>query len=144
MSDTQTVEYIDHNAEVISVDPRAGIVEVDLSESYQCEGCAAAKLCNPQGLQKKSLSVHTPDADSFHVGQHVVLRGTERLHRKAIMIATVIPSISLIAVMVLIYILTASQFVAAMGGIVAMIFFFLLLWLMRDRLAHEFNFEIIR
>ena len=58
------------------------------------------------------------------------------------MIATVIPSIALVAVMVIIYMLTADQTVAALGGIGSMIFFFVMLYLFRNRIAHEFSFTI--
>lgn len=143
MGTTDPLEYIDHEAEVAAVDMKAGILTLRLSASAECAGCAAARLCNPSGQEMKTLEVAVADAGRYHVGDKVTLRGTERLHRKAIMVATVIPSIALVAVMVAIYLLTADQAAAALGGLAAMVFFFVMLYLMRNRIAHEFTFSVM-
>ncbi|MDE6295739.1 MAG: SoxR reducing system RseC family protein [Muribaculaceae bacterium] len=144
MSETSTaVEYIDHIAVVKSIDPKRGEVTLELSATPECQGCAAARVCNPSGETLRTLTLHADNAYDLHPGDRVTLRGTERLHHKAILIATVIPSIALIAVMIIIYYLTASEAAAALAGIGSRLLFVLLLYLSRNRLGHEFNFDII-
>lgn len=144
MTETSSaVEYIDHSAVIKSIDPERGEVTLELGATPECEGCAASRLCNPAGETLRTLTLRPDNVRDFQPGDRVTLRGTERLHQKAILIATVIPSIALIAVMIIIYYLTASEAAAALAGIGSMLLFFLLLYLSRNRLAHEFSFEII-
>lgn len=65
------------------------------------------------------------------------------MHRKAIMYATVLPCIALVAVMVAVYLLTLNQLAAALSGIGVMILFFFILWCSRNKIAHEFCFTIV-
>lgn len=143
MSEQELIEYIDHKGSVSSIDKAAGTITVVLADTAECEGCAAAKLCNSGKGSSSEQTVAVSHPEKFRIGQHVTLRGTERLHRKAIMIATVIPSVALVAVMVLIFLFTANQTAAALGGIGAMVFFFVMLWLFRNKIAHEFAFDVI-
>lgn len=139
----ETIDYIDHQVMVRSVDAGRGIVTVELAEATTCSGCAAASICNPRGKKMETFEVAVAHPEAYHVGERVLMRGTAMMHRKAITIATVVPSVALIVVMVLIYVLTANQGVAAVGGLGSMVFFFVLLWLFRDRLAKEFTFQLI-
>ena len=141
---TEYIDHIDHRAMVKEIDKTNGIVTLQiLDETGECGTCPASKLCH--GASKDHLVTATRhDVASLHVGDVVTVRGSERLHRKAIMLATVLPCIALIAVMVLIYLLSGNQLAAALGGLGATVFFFALIWLMRGRIAHEFEFDIIR
>lgn len=127
-----------------SIDPRGRSVRLELSVTPECAGCAAARLCSPGGKTRKELDVPVGRPSDYKVGERVTLRGTEQLHRRAITIATVVPSLALIAVMVIIYILTADQLAAALGGLGAMVFFFVGLWLLKDKIAHEFTFTVLK
>ena len=64
------------------------------------------------------------------------------MHRKAIFLATLFPCIILVAVMAAVFILTGSQGIAAVTGLAAMLLFFLILFLCRNKIAHEFQFQI--
>lgn len=141
---TERIEYIDHEGRVSAIDTEKGTVSVTLLEQADCGECPAHKLCNNFTPEKNLVEVAVSDPGAFKVGEFVKVRGTERLHRQAIMIATVIPSVALMVVMIGIYLLTDSQLAACLGGLGSMILFFLGLYLFRERLAHEFTFEIIR
>lgn len=140
------IDYIDHDAVVVSVDTKQGKVVVKVGETDDCQACPAARLCglaDKTGARTRTFTVETPEAAEFRPGQKVTLRGTERMHRRAIMTATVIPCIILVAVMVGIYLLTANQLAAACGGLASMLFFFVLLYLLRNKIKHEFHFSIL-
>lgn len=141
---TEEVEYIEHQGRIKEVNPGEGTVKVALLEEADCGECPAGKLCQNFLPDKNIVEVHVDNPSAFKAGDFVMVRGSERLHRKAIMIATVIPSLALVAVMIGIYLLTASQLAACLSGIGAMVIFFGGLYLMRNRLAHEFVFEIVK
>ena len=140
----EEIEYIDHTGRITAIDEEKNMLTVSLTEQADCGECPAGKLCNNFTPDKNTVEIPVADAGQYKVGDFVTVRGTERLHRKAIMLATVIPSLALIAVMIGIYLLTASQLAACLSGIGAMLLFFLGLYLMRHKLAHEFVFDVIK
>ena len=140
----QEIEYIDHKGRITALDPEKRTVTVTLLEEADCGGCPAGKLCSNFSPDKNVVTVQVADISAYKVGDFVAVRGTERLHRKAIMLATVIPSLALIIVMIGIYLLTGSQLAACLSALGARVVFFGGLYLMRNKLAHEFVFEIIK
>lgn len=141
MNNSESIEYIEHTAIVKSVDARKDSVKVSLTDNNECGSCPAARLC--AGASDKSLiEIITPKAGSFRAGEVVTVKGTEQMEKKAIMLATVLPCICLVAIMVIVYILTGNQGAAALSGLGAMTVFFLLLYVFRNRIAHEFVFTI--
>lgn len=137
------IEYISHTAIVTGIDPQKGIVRVSISDAGECGGCPAAGICSATS-SKDAIEISTPQAATFIKGETVEIRGTEQMHRKAIMLATVLPCIILIVIMSLIFIFTGSQAAAALGGLLGMIFFFIILYLCRNHIAHEFQFRIFK
>ena len=140
----EEIEYVEHEGRITAVNTSEKTVTVTLLEEADCGECPAGKLCTNFTPDKNVVTVPVENTDSFHEGEFVAVRGSERLHRKAIMIATVIPSLALIAVMIGIYLLTGSQLAACLSGLGAMLLFFWGLYLMRHKLAHEFVFEIVK
>jgi hypothetical protein len=70
------------------------------------------------------------------------VEGSERLHRKAIRLVTLYPTLAIIASMVGVFVVTGSETAAAVTGIAVMLIFFIALFLCRNRLAREFVFNI--
>lgn len=142
-SSTEPTDHIDHIATVVSVDPATHTAKVRIKADDDCGSCPAARLCKAASGKGNTVEIHPADTAGLRPGQNVTVRGTEMMHRRAIMLATVIPSILLVAAMTVIFLLTGSQPAAALGGVGVMIFFFTLLYLLRNRIAHEFTFKII-
>lgn len=138
------IEYIEHDGRITAIDKEKRTVTVTLVEDADCGECPAGKLCQNFTPDKNKVEIAVVNPGEYKVGEFVSVRGSERLHRKAIMIATVIPSLALLVVMIGIYLLTRSQLAACLSGIGAMLIFFFGLYLMRNKLAHEFVFEIIK
>jgi len=139
-------EYIDHEALVVSVDTRRGVVRVKVSDAGECGSCPAARLCSMGSREEENdnhIDVATKHVAAYKPGDKVKIRGTEKMHRRAVTLVTVLPSVALVAVMVGIYMLTDNQLAAALGGLGTTIFFFVLLYLCRNHIAHEFSFELI-
>lgn len=140
----EEIEYIEHNGRVSAINPQKGLVTVTFLDNADCGACPAHKLCHNFDGEKNKVDVPVSDTSEYKIGEFVSLRGTERLHRKAILMATVIPSLALIVVMIGVYLLTGNQLAACLSAIGAMIIFFFGLYLMRNKIAHEFSFEIIK
>lgn len=139
---TEIAEYVEHKAIVREVDVANNLVKVRIDDIEECGDCPASNLCGAKGETSNLVTISTPMASRYRVDDIVNVRGTERMHRKAIMYATVFPCVILVATMVGIYLLTSSQLAAALSGLGMMIVFYLVLWLCRNKIAHEFIFTI--
>ena len=143
--ETVYVDHIDDEGTVMRINIPEGTLKVKLEHGDDCGTCPAARLCNIAGGGKSdTMELPVRHPERFHVGERVTLRGTEQMHRKAIMLCTVLPCIVLIAVMVAVYLLTFDQLAAALAGAGATVFFFIILYAMRNRIAHEFVFEVVK
>jgi len=143
MEEIEYVDRIEHDGIVVGINSKTGEIKVKLSDAGDCGGCPAAAICSLSGKDGKELvEVETLRPDRFAVGERVRLVGTERMHRRAIVIGTVVPCVAMLAVMVAIYLLTGSQPGAALGGLLATSAFFAALYMLRDRVRHEFRFSI--
>ena len=136
------IERITHNGTVVATNLKTGHVMVRIDEQAECSGCAAAKLCNKISDNNHTLKIYTKDIAKYKVGDKVTASGTEQMHRKAIMLATVFPCIILIATMTSIYLLTSNEALAVIVGICSTIIFFILLYLFRNKISHEFIFTL--
>lgn len=143
MPHTANSDYIDHTGIVMSVNCRSNTVTVKIDECDDCGGCPASKICEATGQTENTVTIVSPHACSYKVGDIVTVRGTEQMHRKAIIYATVLPSVALVAVMVGVYLATFNQLAAALSGIGITIIFYIVLWACRNKIAHEFSFSII-
>lgn len=143
MNSYDTIDHIDHRAVVVSVNPNRNIVDVRIDGSGECGSCPAAALCRANGSPSNTISIYTKKASLYRKDDVVTVRGTEQMHRKAIMYATVFPSIAMVAVMVAVYVTTLDQLTSALAGIGVMVLFFILLWAARNKVAHEFSFVIV-
>ena len=143
MSKTELIEHIDHHAIVEEVNAANGTLTVRIDDPEECGDCPASKLCESKGQPSNKVVISTPNASSYRIGDIITVRGTEKMHRKAIMYATVYPCIILVAVMVGLYLLTGSQLTAALSGVGVTIIFYVILYLCRNKVAHEFTFTVI-
>ena len=90
MIDYEDIDCIDHHGIVTAVDAAAGTVTVIINEEDECDCCPAAKLCTIKDKTADRITVASDRAGDFKKGEEVTLRASERMHRKAILLATVV------------------------------------------------------
>lgn len=134
------IESIEHDGIVLG--SGGGVVEVRLADDGNCSECPAARLCSVAGKSAQVVRIPTPRYGAYHAGERVIVEGSEALHRKAIRLATIYPTLAVLAVMVGVYLLTANQMAAALSGIGVLVAACAALYGARRRLASEFVFTI--
>lgn len=130
-------------ARVVRIDATRGVVYVSMEQTDSCGGCALHKVCHPSD-REAVVPVVTPDAACFQPGQKVKVMVSERQHRGAIMLLTVLPCLVLVASMPAVYLLTGSQPVAALSGVGLTALFYALLWACRKQLQKKYYFTILK
>ena len=131
---------ITHKAKVIEMTPDFTTVEILVNSA--CSECHAKGLCGMSETQEKVISLPTDPYASYNVGDEVVLCTKMSMGMKAVWISYVIP---LIILMILILSLSSvfdSEVVTGLASVGGVAVYYLMIWLLRDRLNNEFVFFI--
>ena len=126
-------QIISHDGVVQSVEGE--LVRVRILQSSACSGCAEAK--------EKLVEVLSPVADSYRVGQEVVLEGRLSDGRRAAIIAYGLPLVFLLLALAAGVVLTGRDAVGALCALMAVAVYYAVIFLFfRERLQQTFSFRI--
>ena len=134
------MESVSHRGTIVQVTPEFTTVEI-ISESA-CSACHASGLCGMSEYTKKAIEVPTRAWDRFEPGQevNVVLKAT--MGHKAVWLAYVAPLLVLLAVLAGALSAGAGELAAGLGALGGVAFYYLFLWLFREKLRREYVFTI--
>lgn len=129
-----------HDGKIIEITPE--FTSVEIISSSACSQCHAKGLCGFSEEESKVVMVPTSPYTERKVGDTVTLALKQTMGLKAVWISYVIPLIIL-----MILVLSLSSVIdnevwtglAAIGGVAL---YYVVIWLLRDRLKNEFVFYI--
>ncbi len=129
-----------HDGKIIEITPE--FTSVEIISSSACSQCHAKGLCGFSEEESKVVMVPTSPYTERKVGDTVTLALKQTMGLKAVWISYVIP---LIILMILVLSLSSVidnevwMGLAAIGGVAL---YYLVIWLLRDKLKNEFVFYI--
>ena len=129
-----------HDGKIIEITPE--FTSVEIISSSACSQCHAKGLCGFSEEESKVVMVPTSPYTERKVGDTVTLALKQTMGLKAVWISYVIP---LIILMMLVLSLSSVidndvwTGLAAIGGVAL---YYLVIWLLRDKLKNEFVFYI--
>ena len=129
-----------HDGKIIEITPE--FTSVEIISSSACSQCHAKGLCGFSDEESKVVMVPTSPYTERKVGDTVTLALKQTMGLKAVWISYVIPLIIL-----MILVLSLSSVIdnevwtglAAIGGVAL---YYLVIWLLQDKLKNEFVFYI--
>ena len=129
-----------HDGKIIEITPE--FTSVEIISSSACSQCHAKGLCGFSEEESKVVMVPTSPYTERKVGDTVTIALKQTMGLKAVWISYVIPLIIL-----MILVLSLSSVIdnevwtglAAIGGVAL---YYLVIWLLRDKLKNEFVFYI--
>lgn len=133
-------ELISHTGTIDSISD--GMVRVRIVQSSACASCKVASHCTSAESKEKIVDVRCNDALAYRVGQEVEVMAGTSVGMKAVLLAFVIPTVIVIAVIVGALQMEVSQGFAAIYGLVALIPYYIVLSLFRKKLEKELSFWI--
>ena len=133
---------IRHEGIVDSIDGQNVIVRI--TQSSACGGCQARNICHAAESKDKLVEVHCTDAGSFTAGQAVTVAGAESLGIKAVLWAFGLPLILLLAALAAAMAATGNERMAVLAALGILVPYYIVLFLLRDRLKKDFQFRIIQ
>ena len=131
---------ISHEGRIVEITP--DFTSVEIVSHSACSACHAKGLCGFSESETKLVMVPTDPYTERQVGDMVNLVLKPSMGLKAVWISYVVP---LAVLMVLILVLSrfvASEVWVPAGSLAAVVVYYLVIWLLRDRLKNEFVFHI--
>ena len=117
-------------------------VKVRIVQTSACAACKVASHCNAAESKVKIVDVLTSDSSAYRAGEEVVVSASKDVANRALLLGFGLPFLLLVGVLVVMLRLTSEQGLAALGAIGALIPYYILLWLMRDRIRQQISFRI--
>lgn len=132
---------ISHSGIVESIED--GCVKVRIVQTSACAACKVAGYCNAADSKEKIVDVFgDATAKELAVGQQVTVTTSGQVAAKALMWGFGLPFVLMVAVLVLVLWLTGSEGKAALSGLAALVPYYILLWLLRNRMRQQLAFSI--
>ena len=116
-------------------------VFVRITQRSACSGCHAQAMCSAS--EQKDKIIEVPDrSGQFAVNEEVVLTGETRLGMEAVVLAFVIPLVIVVAMVAIGFSLGWDESLSGLIGLLLLISYYGLLYLLRDRLKRRFVFTL--
>lgn len=131
---------VSHMGKVLRMTPQ--VTTVSIQQHSACGACHAAGLCSMSEMAEKIVEVPTSPYASYGVGDQVEVVLKASMGMKAVWLAYCIPLVVLLAVILGLMALGVAEVPAGLAGIAAVALYYLVLWLLRDRLKNEYIFTI--
>lgn len=110
---------------------QALLIEIDRQSA--CSGCHAKSVCLSGQQKSEILKVNVENPNDFQVGETIDIYMEKSTGWRAIFVAYMLPTITLLASLFLTAHLTGNELIAFFVAIAATAFYFLLLWLLNKK-----------
>ncbi len=117
-------------------------VHVRIVQSSACSACKVASYCNSAESKEKIIDVQTPSASHYSAGQPVVVSTSDSMAAKALLWGFGLPCMLMLAVLVAFLAFGQSEQMSAVAAILSLAVYYLLLRLVRGKIARQLTFSI--
>ena len=117
-------------------------VQVRIVQTSACAACKVAGYCSAAESKEKLVDVLHADIRHLKVGDPVVVTAPSRIATQALLWAFGVPFIVMVSVLVTVLSLTHHEGLAALSGLLALLPYYGVLYLLRGRMARQFTFSI--
>lgn len=117
-------------------------LEIKILAQSACAACHAKSACGMGEQAEKILTVPRPKDKEFSINQKVNVKMAIGQGNKAAILAYLIPIILLLAVLFVCLGLGLNEGLAALLGIVALVPYYIVLYLKRDKLKQKFEYNV--
>lgn len=126
-----TVEYVEGDR-----------IDVRLHVEGACATCRAAKACGMGDSEDKVISLLTASAGQYAVGEEIIVSIERRMGIKAATYAYIIPFFIMIAVLFVLFGVGATETVAGLSSLGALVLYYVVLRCFRNRIEKEIVFKL--
>jgi sigma-E factor negative regulatory protein RseC len=132
---------ISHSGIIESI--HEGCVQVRILQTSACAACKVASHCNASESKEKFIDVrNVRDTSQLKVGDSVVVSASCDVANRALLLGFGAPSLILISVLLIMLKLTSDEGIAAIVSLLALVPYYLVLFLMRNKIQQKIAFSI--
>lgn len=132
---------ISHSGIIESI--HEGCVQVRILQTSACAACKVASHCNASESKEKFIDVrNVRDTSQLKVGDSVVVSASRDVANRALFLGFGAPSLILISVLLIMLKLTSDEGIAAIVSLLALVPYYLVLFLMRNKIQQKIAFSI--
>lgn len=118
-------------------------VRVRILQTSACAQCKIAGHCNSSESKEKMIDVYNvSDTSRLKVGDEIIVTASTRMAVSALIIGFGLSLIVLIAVIIIVRFMTSDEIMAALCGLATLVPYYILVWLVREKLRVRMAFEI--
>ena len=129
-----------HSGKIVEITPDFTTVEIIVDSA--CSGCHAKSLCGMSEEQEKLISLPTDPYVDHQVGDIVKVCTKMSMGLKAVWISYVIPLMILMILILSLSSVIGNEVISGLVAIGGVGVYYLVIWLLRDKLQNEFLFYI--
>ena len=119
-------------------------VRVRILQSSACSACKVAAHCNASETKEKIIDVMDADASHYQKGEQVMVVADTAVGFRASLYGYLLPLILMVVTLVGVLAATHSEGLAAVSALGILIPYYVLLFLMRNKLRNRLSFTLER
>lgn len=119
-------------------------VRVRILQSSACSACKVAAHCNASDTKEKIIDVMDADASHYQKGDQVMVVADTAVGFRASLYGYLLPLILMVVTLVGVLAATHSEGLAALSALGILIPYYVLLFLMRNKLRNRLSFTLER
>jgi sigma-E factor negative regulatory protein RseC len=101
-----------------------------------------AGYCNASESKEKLVDVYHADTRNLKVGDVVTVTASTQVAAQALLLGFGLPFVVLVAVLIVVLLITGNEGAAAMSGLAALVPYYAVLFLFRNRIRDKLSFSI--
>ena len=117
-------------------------VQVRIVQTSACAACKVAGYCNASESKEKLVDVYHADTRNLKVGDVVTVTASTQVAAQALLLGFGLPFVVLVAVLIVVLLITGNEGAAAMSGLAALVPYYAVLFLFRNRIRDKLSFSI--
>jgi len=136
MSQSKSIE---HKGRIDSI--HGNKINVSFLAMSGCASCHAKGICSAADMQEKSVEV-TDYTNQYNIGEEVNITLKQSLGFRALFLGYVLPFILVLSILISLTALGFNEAVAGLGALSVLFPYYLILFLLRNKIRKKFTFTI--
>ena len=133
---------VDHKGTIIEI--TEGNIKGEIINKSMCAACHAKGFCTTGDTKDKVIDVAYFNNGEYSVGDRVVVTMKRSMGFKAVWISYVIPLLILLIFLLTLHSLGFGELLAGLSSVLALGVYYLVVYLLRDRISTDFVFTIAK
>lgn len=119
-----------------------GCVHVRILQTSACAACKVKGYCNAAEAKEKLVDVYCDDVAAYRTGQEVTVATSGDVAARALLWAFGLPFVVMVGVLTFVLWRTGDEGLAAVSGLLSLVPYYGLLFLLRHRMRRQLAFVI--